>query len=293
MTGTSSALCRLFPGGNSAIKPTPMRLRSTLALKFVCLFSLLVGLGGCDEISARRNIQEANKLYYAGHYEEAIKLYDEALKAAPHLKEGWYNLGLSHLALFQAGNKTPENEIHAKGAIEALEKYLALEPTDNEARSYLIGTYIDSGRYEGAIAYFEKQLEKNPNDLQAVNQLATINAQAGKFDVAIKWHKKKADMVTDPTVKADSWYTIGVMDWRRLYNHTEIVGLERARIADEGIAWLQQADTVRPNHAPTLSYINLLYLQRALAHDVSYAGVVDMTSATVYRKRAIELSKKQ
>jgi tetratricopeptide (TPR) repeat protein len=273
-----------------------MRLRWLVPPRILCVFSLILVAGsvvGCKEVGARRDIQEANKLYYATKYEEAIKLYDDALVASPQLAIGWYNLGLAHLALFSPGSKDPANDSHAKGAIVAFEKYLTLDPLDTDVSDKLIGTYIASGRWDGAIDFFAKKLEKNPNDVQAVSQLAQINTLAGRFDEAIRWHKKKADMATDPAAKADSWYTIGVVDWRRLNNHADVTGLDRARIADEGLAWLQQADAIRPDHAPTLSYLNLLYRERASSSDVSYARVVDTASAQVYYKRAVELVNKK
>jgi tetratricopeptide (TPR) repeat protein len=260
----------------------------------VCLLGgLLLLVGGCREVGARHDIQEGNKLYYDGKYEQAIKRYDEALASQPDLAIGWFNLGLSHLALFAPGLKSPDNEAHAKGAIEALQKYLALEPKDMTARDYLLSTFIDSGHYEGAIKYFEVRLEKDPNDLEAIVQLAQINQQAGKYDEAIRWHKKKAEVVTATDLKADSWYSIGVLDWRRLNGHGDVTGIERMRIADEGIGWLQKADGVRKNHAPTLAYLNLLYRERALASDVSPARVVETASAQVYYKLATEVAKKQ
>jgi pentatricopeptide repeat protein len=265
---------------------------------------MLLGVASCKEVSARRGIQEANKLYYDGKYDDwttpdgvrhsgAITVYDQALVDGPQLAIGWFNLGLAHLALFQPGGKDPSNDSHAKGAIAAFEKYLTIEPLDVDARDKLIGTYIGSGRYDGALDYFKKMLEKNPNDVQAVAQLAQINTMALRFDEAIRWHKQKADMVTDATSKADSWYTIGVVDWRRLYKHPEIAGPERARIADEGIGWLQKADAIRPDHGGTLSYLNLIYRQRADASDASYAWVIDTASAQVYYKRAVAIAKKQ
>jgi tetratricopeptide (TPR) repeat protein len=255
--------------------------------------TLLVMGTGCEEVGARRDIQEGNKLYYAGKYDQAIKRYDEALKIQPDLAIGWFNLALSHLALFAPGLKTPENEVHAEGAIKGLERYLKIMPTDKQAQDYLLSTFIDSGRYEGAIDFFKARLEKNPNDIEAIAQLAHISSQAGKFDEAIKWHKKRAEVETATDAKADSWYSIGVLDWRRLNNHPEVEGLERLRIADEGIGWLQKANGVRAGHAATLSYMNLLYRERALASAASYVRVVDTASAQVYYKLASEAAKKQ
>jgi tetratricopeptide (TPR) repeat protein len=248
---------------------------------------------GCQEVGARHDIQEGNKLYYEGKYDQAIKRYSDALAVDKELSIGWFNLGLAHLALFAPGLKTPDNELHAKGAIDALQQYLRLEPKDNQARDYLLSTFIDSGHYEGAIRYFEVKLERDPTDIEAVAQLAQINQQAGKYDEAIKWHKKRAEMVSNTDLKADSWYSIGVLDWRRLNAHPEVQGTERVRIADEGIAWLQRADEVRKMHSPTLSYLNLLYRERAQGFEVSYERVIDTASAQVYYRVAVETAKKQ
>src|SRR5262249_21435810 len=207
--------------------------------KFVPIF-LLALAAGCQEVGARHDIQEGNKLYYDGKYDDAIKRYNEALAVDQTLFVGWFNLGLAHLALFSPSSHTPANETHAQGAMDALEHYLKLQPLDTQARDYLLSLYIDSGHYEKASAYFEAKLERAPNSIDAVAQLAQINQQAGKYDDAIKWHKKKAEMVTSNDLKADSWYSIGVLDWRRLYGHPDVAGLDRLRIADEGIGWLQK-----------------------------------------------------
>jgi tetratricopeptide (TPR) repeat protein len=261
-----------------------------MSISVVLLCSLAVG---CQEVGARHDIQEGNKLYYDGRYDQAIKRYEGALASNPDLAIGWFNLGLAHLALFAPGLKTPDNEQHAKGAMDSLKKYMDLVPTDMQARDYLLSTYIDSGHYEGAIKYFEVRLEKDPNDIEAVAQLAQISQQAGKYDEAIKWHKKRAEMVPTTDLKADSWYSIGVLDWRRLHDHADVAGAERLRVADEGIGWLQKADAARKGHSPTLSYLNLLYREAALAHDASYARVIDTSSAQVYYKQATEVAKKQ
>jgi tetratricopeptide (TPR) repeat protein len=249
-------------------------------------------LGGCTEVKARRRIQQGNKAYYEGDYEKAIAEYELALGQKPELYVGWYNLGLAHLALFAPGLKTPKNEEHAQGAIKAFNEYLKVVKDDTKARDYLLSTYIDSGHHEGALAYFEKQLAENPNDPNIMAQLAQINAGAGNFAAANEWHKKRVAVETTPDAKADVWYSIGVLSWRRLNNHAEVVGLERAKVADEGIHALQQADGIRKDHQATLTYMNLLYRERSIAHAASWAQAVDQATATVYYKQAIEIHKR-
>lgn len=272
------------------------RRSRTNALVLVALVVAAVALGGCDEVKARRKIQQANKLYKANKYAEAIRVYQEALELQPDLATGWYNLALAHLALFVAGSTTPQNMAHADGAIQALTRYLELEPQDNAncseppcARNFLLSTYIDSGRYPKAIEFFERELAKNPRDTLALANIAKIYSDAGEFDRSYEWYGKLASAETTDEARANAFQQIGVLAFRRLFNRPDVEGADRARIADQGIAALQEAAKLRPNFADTYTYINLLYRQRALAHDVSYARAADVATAQVFMKKAMDL----
>src|SRR5262245_61845649 len=126
---------------------------------FLAILAVLTQ-AACDEVKARRRIQEGNKLYYDNKYEMAIVEYEAALAAKPELYVGWYNLGLAHIAMFSPGVSKPENLAHANGAIKGFSKYLEYQPEDTKARDYLLSTYIDSQQPDGAIAYFQKQLDQ-------------------------------------------------------------------------------------------------------------------------------------
>jgi tetratricopeptide (TPR) repeat protein len=255
---------------------------------------LLLALTSCDEVGARRNIQEGNKLYYDSQFQDAIDHYNAALKVRPELAIGWYNLGLAHLGLFSKGHDTADNKAHAQGAIDAFTHYINIEKDPKEraeAEKYLISTYVDSGNAQGALDFLQAKLNSNPKDFDSVAKLAKINQDAGHYDESIKWHHRRIDMETSTDVKADEWNTIGAMDWGRLSKHPEVAGLDRLRIADEGIAALQTADGIRADNSSTLSFLNLLYRERALASEVSYARAVDTATAEIYYKKAVEIAK--
>ena len=254
------------------------------------LFAVLVA-GGCDEVRARRNLQEGNKKYQDSKYEEAITLYDEALASQPQLAIGWFNLGTAHFALYSAGNKDPENEAHATAAASAFAKYVQMVPSDQDGRTMLLKVYKDSGNYDGAIKYYEEQLQKDPNNLVTLSEVAQTYVDAGKFDDAIKWFMRVVEVDTSKDGKADTFYRIGVMQWRRLNKHLEVTGLDRQKIADVGLDALQQANDIRTGHGPTLSYMNLLYRERAWASEASYSRAIDTASALIYEKQAKEAMK--
>jgi tetratricopeptide (TPR) repeat protein len=247
---------------------------------------LLVGGAGCDEVRARRNIQEGNKKYQDSKYEEAVKLYDEALSSQPQLAIGWFNLGSAHFAIYQPGNDKPENVAHATAAANAFLKYVQMAPEDPDGRGMLIKVYKDSGNYEGVVKYYETQLEKDPNNLITISEIALAYVEAGKFDDGIKWYKRLIEVDPSNDGKGDTWYRIGTINFRRLNKHPEVAGVDRQRIADEGLSALAEARTLRPNHADTLTFTNLLYRERALASEASYARAIDTAAALVYEKQS-------
>ena len=251
---------------------------------------LLLGtVGGCDEINARRKVQEGNKLYQQEKYDEAVVAFEEALRARPGLTIAQFNLAIAHVEMFRAGDKSPENERHASGAIDALNKYLALAPTDDTARKLLIGIYTKSGRFDGALDYFKSEWEKDKKQPYNIAQLADINKQAGRFDDARKWYETLADVEDKPETKSTAWQQIGVTYFSQLNNHSEIFGEERVKLADGGIGALAKAIELKPDDANTYTFTNLLYRQRALGQGKSYAGVADLATAVVFQKKALEL----
>jgi tetratricopeptide (TPR) repeat protein len=253
----------------------------------------LAALGGtgCDEVRARRDIQEGNKKYQESKYEEAVVLYEGALKSRPELAIGWFNLGTAHFALYNPGTKEPAVQAHATKAAEAFLRYVQMVPTDQDGRTMLLKVYKDSGNYDGAIKYYDEVLAKDPNNLVTLGEVAQTYVDAGKFDDAIKWYKRLIEVDTSKDNKADTYARIGILQWRRLNNHAEVFGLARLKIADEGIDALQQANELRQNHPNTLTYWNLLYRERSTASEASYARALDTASALGYQKQAMEAMK--
>ena len=124
-----------------------------------------------------------------------------------------------------------------------------------------------------------------------LGEVAQTYVDAGKFDDAIKWYRRVIEVDTVTDTKADTFARIGILQWRRLNNHPEVASVARLKIADEGIDALQQANELRAGHPNTLTYWNLLYRERALASEASYARAIDTASALAYQKQAMDAMK--
>lgn len=125
-----------------------MRYSRTKAALAACaaVVSALLG-AGCDELTSRRQIQDANKAYAEGRYVKAVEMYQEALDRTPELYIGHHNAGLAYYKLFQPGVETKENRALAEKSAANFMEYLKYEPNDQKVISLLTTIWLDSGKY--------------------------------------------------------------------------------------------------------------------------------------------------
>lgn len=253
--------------------------------------AVLVAVTGCDELTSRREIQRANKLYLEGRYTKAIELYDAALARTPDLAIGHHNAGLAYHKLFQPGEETPQNKVYAEKAAYHFTRYLEEEGgSDQKVISLLTTIWLDSGQYDKALAYWNQVLAKNPDSRDVLEKLANINRQAGNYDKALEWHHKRIALEKDPGAKVKALTDIAQMEWSRLQK-PELVDAERVAVVDVGLAALQQAEQLDPKNAVVHSLIASLYQHRALAHGSSWAKAVEVASQRYHQVRFTEIQK--
>ncbi len=269
--------------------------RSWLALPIV---AAIVTAPACDGFKERVLLKKGNELYTAQKYDEAIKQYRQLLELNPKSWDGNYLLSVSYLALYHPGSEHPKDKEYAEKGIAAFEKTLDLSAPTPEVREkterfYL--SFLDSvGDKDKAITYLEKQLQGRPNDLALINQIATLHQKKGDFTRALEYFEKRATM--DATNK-EAWYTLGVNCWARSYHGGVAVSQEeREQVVEKGIQALDKALAIDSNYFEALSYINLIYREKAKALGMvgknEEAGQA-YAKADEYQKRAIDLRKAQ
>jgi tetratricopeptide (TPR) repeat protein len=268
--------------------------RSWLALPIA---AAIVMAPGCDRFKEQVLLRRG-ELYSAQKYDEAIKQYEQLLKIDPKNWDGNYLTSVSYLALYHPGSEHPKDKEYAEKGLAAFERTLELPAPSPEVREktekfYL--SFLDSaGDKDKAIAYLEKQLAGRPNDLALINQIATLYQKKGDFTKALEYFEKRANM--DSTNK-ETWYTLGVNCWARSYHGGVAVSQEeREQVVDKGIKALDKALAIDPDYFEALSYINLIYREKAKALATvgknEEAGQA-YAKADEYQKRAIDLKKAQ
>lgn len=260
------------------------------------LVGLALALGGCTEVKGRRLIQQGNALYKDAKYPEAVRKFEEAAELIPNFPTLWLNMGFACKRMIVPGSKSPESVKAADCAIDAFDKFRKLVPADTRGEMLYTQTLFDADRFETIVKIYERRFEENPKDSQAVNILMQVYTKwdaallpegKSKLDEALHWYKTNVEQRPDDP---EAYYAVGTFIYTQLNNKGggpdkmcwdprkgavnkpdcqplertgDIVGAQRIDLADEGIRYLEKAIELRPTYTDAMTYINLLWRQRA------------------------------
>ncbi len=254
------------------------------------LACLLLPAVGCQRLKARITMKQANELYSAEKYEEAIKKYEEVVAIDPWWTDAYRNAGLSYLALYQPGSLHQKDVDYSTNAIVKLRRYLQFVPNDERTEDLLMDTYMKTSRYDEAVEFQKQKLEKDPKNSRYMQTIGMIYAKASNFDEARKWFHARAEA---DSKNPEAWYSLGVLCWERAFRNQELTVDEKRSLIDEGMGALKKAVELRPDYFEAYSYINLLYRQKALTETDPELSMKDIQEADISMKKAIQLRNEQ
>ena len=265
------------------------RQRATL---IATLILAVLGLAGCNKLKSKQELKKGNEFFKAGQYEPALASYQEALRLDPDEKKIYMNIGLAYMGQYQPGSKHARDLEIAQKAIDYLEKFVQAFPEDKKAqkaREFLVSMYLATDRYDDAIKFYQEMLKTNPKDSKAMSSIAQMYFKKGDFDTAVVWLKKRLEVEgNNPEV----YYLIGVQAWDRSYNFPDLSLETRGKIVEEGLDALNKAVEIKPNYFEAISYINLLYREKAKM-ETDPAKKKELTeTADKYLAQALEMRKK-
>ena len=258
-------------------------------MRHLLLVALAVATSGCSELQARRHARAGNAHFQAGDYAAAVREYERAEQLHPNLYEVSLNRGIACRRLMVPGVRSAEQDC----ALAAFERLGQLRPEDPRGEQLYVQTLFDADRFDTLVARYEAELKAKPGDLAAINSLISVHSRAGNWDEGLRWAVKRADL--DPR-DAGAQTAVGSIVFNRLYQRGgsgkddydprpnpalsakqqlekappafsvgDVVGATRIRLADLGIQYTKRAIQLNPKDAGAISYLRLLYLQKAYA----------------------------
>jgi tetratricopeptide (TPR) repeat protein len=148
-----------------------------------------------DNSRAHNNLGVALKS--AGRVDEAIKHYNEALRATADDEKTLNNLGIS----FQALGRYDE-------AIDYFERALKVKPRYVDTYYNLGWIFELQGKFDKAIDYYRRSLQMNPGHPKAHNNLGKLLNQQGKINEAMEHFRMALEL---KPAYADAHYNIGCL----------------------------------------------------------------------------------
>lgn len=241
------------------MRSMPRYRQRAAAAAFLLLAAL--SLPGCNKIKAKQETKKGNEFLKAAQYQSALAAYQEALRLDPKETKLNKHIGIAYMGMYQPGSKHPKDLEFAEKAVEHLKKYIAAYPEDKKALEYLVSMYLNTERYDDAINFYQNDLlKRDPKDSKAMQSLAMLYFKKGDFDNGVKWLKERLAVEgNNPEV----YYLIGVQAWDRSYNFPDIDPEQRTKIVDDGLQALNKALELKPEYFEAVSYINLLYREKA------------------------------
>lgn len=149
-----------------------MRFRRALAaamLGSICALAQQV-------TDARRNFDEARRLFERRQWDDARKLAMKALAADPQMGDAEILLGLIATVRSQFA-----------GAEQRFARAVQLQPGNYQAHAYLGSTYLQEKRLPEAAAEFRRVLELNPRNTAALYNLGLIGLERGAPAEALRY----------------------------------------------------------------------------------------------------------
>ncbi|HEY3176008.1 MAG TPA: tetratricopeptide repeat protein [Candidatus Polarisedimenticolia bacterium] len=252
-----------------------VRLLSLFLLGAVALSSA----AGCTNIQVRRAMNKGVNAFKSKEFEQALGHFKQAAAIDSSYAEAYLDMGLTYMEMYEPGSEHPKDKEYADGAIQAFKKNIELEPDNEKVKEYLVNVCKLANRVPEAIDFFMADYNRNPNDVNLVRKMANLYSMAGMTDKMIEWYEKAQEL--DPG-NPESHYSVGVSCWARSYNSPYMPYEERMAMLDKGQAALEKALGLRKEYFEALSYLSLLYRQKA-QYDISPA------QAVTWRQKADEL----
>jgi tetratricopeptide (TPR) repeat protein len=165
-----------------------------LLLAILVIAGLVATSSGCgviNRIRSKNQLNEAARAYREGRFVEAEGYSRRAAELDPNNKTAPMFIARTIHAQYRPGVQTPDNIAKAQQAIEAYQKILERNPSDDEAYK--------------AIAYLYGAIKDNDKLKQWITARATNDA-------------------TDPTKRAEAYVVLASKDWECSFQITELPG---------------------------------------------------------------------
>ncbi len=261
-------------------------MKKTLSVLGMAVLAL-VGTG-CSYLRSRDALNQGVAAFKNAKFPAAVEFFKKAVDLDPNNMNGRKYLAAAYMSQYIPGADSPENNQMSKAAKDEFQKVLDRAPKDTFALASL-----------ASLAY------------QQAQGVPELEKKFQRLDEAKKWYKELID--ADPQAK-EAYYSLGVIDWAETYpvrmaarvklgmkpeapgpiKDTKVREELRQRnipMVEDGIKNLTEAIKIDPNYDDAMSYINLVYRERADLAETPEDAKKDLDTAESWVNKSLETKK--
>lgn len=253
-----------------------------LALLCAALVLAMVSLG-CNKLKARDRLNKGVAAFRNAQFQQAIVHFKTAVDLDPTLLNARLYLAVAYSQLYIPGGESEENIKVAKQAIETFEQVVKLDPGNTTAIASIAQIYYNMREFEKSKEYQRRRMQIEPNNPEP-------HYWIGVIDWAVCYPRrmqlrKELDLVTPKDI--DNPMVLPPLPER----DRTTLATENMPLIEEGIKALQTAIELKPNDSDAMTYLNLMYRERADLQAGPDAREADLKQADDFIEKALGIRK--
>lgn len=226
----------------------------------VCLLALLGGLlvaaSGCKRLEARDQLNRGVTAFKAAQFNQAIEHFQNAIQLDPSLVNAKIYLATAYQSQFIPGAPSVDNLKMAQQAMDEYKVILEQDPANANAVAGIARLNYDMGDLDEAATYYTKSLSISPNDPTAYYTLGAIAYQKTNKAILLARQSLGVTDLNAPMIPAKKAAPAAKKACQNLNQ-------QDSATIDDGIQQLNKALELRPEYADAMTYLNLLYREKA------------------------------
>lgn len=258
-----------------------MRLQRLAPL---CALVLAVAMAtGCSKLKARDQLNKGVASFRAAQFQQAIKHFQNAIELDPTLLNARLYLATAYFQLYVPGGESEDNVKVGNQAIQAYEDVLKQDPGNTDAIASIAQIYYNMKEFEKAKEFQRRRIQAEPNNPEPYYWIGVIDwAMCYPKRMQVRKDLNIANPV-DPKKP-------GVLPPLPEKARTELAD-ENGPLIEDGIEALQKALEIRPNDADAMTYLNLMYREKADLEKSSQDRDADLDKADELVQKALGIKK--
>lgn len=231
-------------------------MKTTIKVFSVALLAgTVLLLSGCNKLRARDQLNKGVRAYKSAQFNEAIEHFKSAINFDPTLVNAKLYLATAYQTQFIPNAPSEDNMRMGQAAIDEYKDVLKSNPSNPNAIAGLGSLYYNMAKFDDAREWYKKEIQITPKDPIPYYYLGIIDWNESYKARMTKRHELSMADANAPFV--------GPKANKQVVSACRDLAQEFQPKVQDGLDNLSTAMQLRPDYADAMSYINLLYHEKA------------------------------